>query len=172
MMDNISQDKDLPNNAWEHVQALFERPYFYRLWVIQEVVNAKENLVICGDKITFWLHLSRALAFASWWASIESAGRGGRGGLVVPELVTTNVILIDTLAEGRHRHRLKFSELVFLCRPLETTDPRDRLFALTGLLLTEREWFPLPDYHSSTEEVFRDFAVLDLEHSRSVELLS
>ena len=59
-MAKIVNNPDLPPNAWQHIGALFRRPYFQRLWVIQEVVKSKSAQVLCGDKIIPWQYLSLA----------------------------------------------------------------------------------------------------------------
>ena len=44
--------KDHP--LWEALYNLFERPWFRRLWVIQEVVLAREVIILCGDLVLPW----------------------------------------------------------------------------------------------------------------------
>jgi hypothetical protein len=46
----LEADKNIPADGWTHLGVLFSRPYFKRLWVIQEVAKAKSATVLCGNK--------------------------------------------------------------------------------------------------------------------------
>ena len=43
--------------AWEALDTLFWRPWFSRVWVIQEVTVARGAIVLCGSNRCQWSHL-------------------------------------------------------------------------------------------------------------------
>lgn len=45
------------NRNWAAIQSLFKRPWFYRLWTLQEIVLAQNPIVICGNKCLVWEEL-------------------------------------------------------------------------------------------------------------------
>ena len=45
------------NPAWKALDGLFCRPWFSRVWVIQEVTVARSTLVVCGPSHCQWSHL-------------------------------------------------------------------------------------------------------------------
>jgi hypothetical protein len=58
-----ARDKDLVGKqsiARSAFVLLFERPWFCRLWILQEVVLAKELEILCGSRILSWDQLVRA----------------------------------------------------------------------------------------------------------------
>jgi hypothetical protein len=111
----------------EMIEALLQRPWFSRVWVLQEVAFAKEVVVLCGDKEVGW---ESFMAFKYWnvaalWVRtlpyivnqaarkpwLQSFGTPGRG-------------LLNLLVATRH---------------CGATDPRDKLFAILPLLSPETE---------------------------------
>jgi hypothetical protein len=50
ILEALEADKNIPADGWTHLGVLFSRPYFKRLWVIQEVAKAKSAAVLCGNK--------------------------------------------------------------------------------------------------------------------------
>ena len=42
---------------WAAIQSLFKRPWFYRLWTLQEIVLAQNPIVICGNNCLVWEEL-------------------------------------------------------------------------------------------------------------------
>lgn len=36
------------------LQSFFQRPWFYRVWIIQEVAMAKGATMFCGDDVVAW----------------------------------------------------------------------------------------------------------------------
>ncbi|OCK73952.1 HET-domain-containing protein [Lepidopterella palustris CBS 459.81] len=168
----ISEDKSLPSDGWSHIEALFHRPYFSRIWVIQEVARAKQTIVLCGSRSTNYQTLIKAYLFC-FDAHVESlrdiSMRAG-----VPSLNTilsSNVLVTNSCAVNRSKG---YSIYDLLCNTttLSTGEPRDRLFALLSLPIIPYEWVPLPDYKSSVSEVYKNFAVLDITHNRSLRMLS
>ena len=61
----VGGDAELPQEGWIHVSALLQRPYFTRLWVIQELVNARDALVLYGKRSVQWEDLGRIVVFIS-----------------------------------------------------------------------------------------------------------
>jgi hypothetical protein len=171
MLETIAIDPNLPLHGWKHVTRLFYRAYFRRLWVIQEVANAREAILVYGRKTLPWDDLANAVGILVWLQTMPGVQR--------PELPTAdalvkcNVMLIEScrkqVAKGEG---LSFFDLLFYTNVFHTSEPRDRLYSLLGLPICEFEWVPLPDYRLSTADVFRNFTVLDLVHNKSLRTLS
>jgi hypothetical protein len=47
--------------SWEALRTFLSRPWFSRVWVVQEVAMARRAIVLCGGKTLTWQHL-RSLA--------------------------------------------------------------------------------------------------------------
>jgi hypothetical protein len=54
---NILEDKSKSKRmelAWVALRALFERPYWSRVWILQEVVLSRPSFLICGNSMCSW----------------------------------------------------------------------------------------------------------------------
>lgn len=112
---------------------LAKRPYFKRLWVIQEVARADRASVVCGDLVMHWKDLCSAL---------ESCG-------AAPEWIK------HFSAPLNHRREApSVSELLRDTKDALCIDPRDKLFGIIGLANTEeRELLPT-DYSLSVQQLY------------------
>jgi hypothetical protein len=46
----------IPNRSWRAINAFFERPFWKRLWIRQEIVLAQHLILLCGMKVmVLWL---------------------------------------------------------------------------------------------------------------------
>ncbi|KAH7125889.1 heterokaryon incompatibility protein-domain-containing protein [Dactylonectria macrodidyma] len=179
MMDFISQSKlgpfiyDLLNEdalwAWSPLQAgirnILQRDYWHRIWIIQEVVLAKEALVVAGTK-SVSLEFFDATLTAIWYC------RGLPRNLMRPEWegfcigLQGNLYRIKSLDMRRHLRQNSSPKALGLAdvlwelggaprRPYYTaTDSRDILFGLLGIMAEEKTRGIRADYSKSTVDVF------------------
>ena len=91
----------------------------------------------------------------------------------IEAIKNSNALLIESAIHLRCKGEgLGVYDYLYHTSGFKTSEPRDRLFALTGLPISAAEWYPLPDYQSTPEEVFRDFIVLDIVYNESTKFLS
>ncbi|KAI1350106.1 heterokaryon incompatibility protein-domain-containing protein [Xylaria sp. FL0043] len=124
-----------PDNC---VAALFQRPWFSRIWVLQEIANARSATVYCGGKELPWesfrdfVHYNVAV---KWLENIPfavqySARKSPRHWSVVSRRLLG--MLMDTRSCG-------------------ATDPRDKVFALLPLLEREKQLLRAAEAESDPE---------------------
>lgn len=160
-----------PNRAyeWKALINLFQRSYWRRVWVIQEVQVAKSTVVLCGDES---IELSSLLCIQSMLWNEHAAplinlahsntwlrnlhfwirGRGARGLDQHPQAPPGD--LFRTLLF----HRLK-----------EATDPRDKIYSLLGLT-SARNDIEI-DYRSDVRQVYIDTAAYIIHTSGKLDIL-
>jgi hypothetical protein len=132
-----------------------ERPWFQRVWVIQEFVLARATRTV---------YIGRSsIPWQSFYSFIESAGMGPKsktwGQDVMARLTflkahqrTWLFQMMESVAVSRYpafclRHSGHF----------HATDPRDKVYGILGLLTGHLETLSVyPDYTKSVEEVFID----------------
>ena len=162
--------KDIPNTAEERmiaVQRFLECSYFTRVWVIQEVVVAANAVVLCGPL---------SLNFDSLHTAIE---RLTGSGLLPLSALTTNVTYVgDWRAHFLRRAPPGVSDGIDLrffldSRDRNATDPRDKIYALRGLITNDEfaEGIKV-DYAKSVERVYTDFSKHLLTISLDLRILS
>jgi hypothetical protein len=136
---------------FEALRQLFYRDYWWRIWVIQEVVVAKKAMIYCGPESISWKDLSAVggilqyakdhladIMFHDKPDSIYKLLSSGPRSLKLPEHSgTKQPRLLDLLLA----HRSKYS-----------SDPRDKVFGLIGIS-DARDTFTI-DYSWSTRDVY------------------
>lgn len=156
---------ELGNARFASVVALFERDYWSRLWVVQEVFNAREITVYCGATSLPWsVYRLASDVFWSHKGLIEfyfpgSLSHGGRGASSTQ--FTYSQVLVyhgpSSIPDVSSFHGLEedsLLEVMRICRRKLSADPRDKLYGMLGLLPEDiRNEFPV-DYSLSVKEVY------------------
>jgi hypothetical protein len=129
-------------------------PWFYRVWVLQEVFNAQDVTVRCG-------HQEASLA------TLRDLVFGYCGTKVTQRLVPL------TLQVARFVHVPKANavewlwEMLFRSRSSLATDPRDKIFALFPMMRHKVSGLEaLVNYNDATEKVFTALSIQFLNESQ------
>lgn len=147
----------------EAFRRLLERPWFYRTWIIQEVLLNENVMLLCGP---------HAISFQALGAQ-----RHKHYGLMPPEGILNpwekyedldGAALFRNLQTFPTRSHIKATDLLSHSRQCLATDPRDKVYAILGLL--EGELMRV-DYTISTAEVYRRFTQAVIEKDKSLDLL-
>lgn len=141
---NFGCQQDIDNPTLTAIHAFFQRPWFERIWVIQEVAMSNSALVLCGAKSVSWAYV------------VASA----RKLLLKPPILSP----INRLQQRGWMHMMTTDEFVkSLCESTQCKcrDPRDRIFAfismrptmMTGLQIEELKTsgFPLEKRYQRDE---------------------
>ena len=126
------------------VDSILQRPYFERVWILQEIEVARKVDVILGDKIVDWKDLSRTVFYLETNKKIHLGSRySGRPPKVIFYRDTSTVdkpkTLLQFLSDTRH------------CK---ASDPRDKIYAVLGMTPEAGEQALTPDYNLSTRDTF------------------
>lgn len=156
------------------LQDILKRPYWSRIWIVQEVTMAKKITFTCGkDTVAYDAlhHALRLLRNFRLWQQLK-LGRDATRPSCVREDSGLRSRVIDT-NPSRPIDLLKISRaegampMMYLLRRLQlftATDSRDRVFALLGIATDARELEVKPDYSKSCEEVYTGLARILLRH--------
>jgi hypothetical protein len=159
----------LGKGCWTALQRLVERPYWYRLWVIQEMVmGASATSVRCGAASIDWTTFCQGVGFLQeylWQVKDEllkhEATAGylepedfvtmAAEGLLAPEVLPTRMrnktvwtttslhliyqdLTVLSESDGKGGDRLSFGRLLDLAHAAHCKDPKDKVYALVGLM--------------------------------------
>jgi hypothetical protein len=158
---NISdaEARDLIKDAINsHVDYLVSRPWFNRVWIVQEVTMATALIVSCGHISMDWTTFSHALEILRGaYRQIPQGEESKRveGLKVAWALVRHRNIfrLIDQY--GDRNHHLMSNHLWSLMSNRPCTDDRDRVYAM--LAMTKSPYPMTPDYSKTVAEAYTDF---------------
>jgi Heterokaryon incompatibility protein (HET) len=185
----ISLVQGIESMQWLSLCALFSRPYFRRAWIVQEVALASKIVPICGDKTITWETIERASRFlyktkawslltthASVFRSVEQHLKESKSHS--PAMFGENVSALLQARDSIMLDKLAPSDLLYLGQYFESTDPRDKFYAMLGLAKMRlshpglRNKLPYPDYELPLEKTALEFAAYHAEHSGDLQILS
>ena len=164
-------DEDTPSlTLLNHVHSFFSRPWFTRVWVIQEVFHGPNVSVRCGNYVASWpvvigaeLLLSMGRTAVERWNVLKDTQAD------VPRIWTRFLIPEDRKFEN-------ISALILDTTAFGATDPRDRLYALYSISAEAHNVRNLPeevrpDYRKTAHEIFANFARWIIRETQSLDIL-
>ncbi|RYP19168.1 hypothetical protein DL765_003483 [Monosporascus sp. GIB2] len=162
---------------------LFERDYWSRLWVVQEVLNATSVTVYCGGTNLPWkTYIDASDMFKLHGEDLNyyyhAAKRDGSRFLVSQQLYSYEDVLrwegpasIHILGLWKDAGAASFLDTLVKCRRKLASDPRDKVFGLLGFLPSEiRSRVPI-DYNASVKEVYTNVVDFCLHATRRLDVI-
>lgn len=115
------------------IQRLFERRWFSRVWVLQEIRLAREAVVVCGDMTVNW---DSFRAFRYWNPNTKWVEQ-------LPYVVESSVFRLPRWSGEAMPSLLPYPKRLIkkltASRKCDATDPRDKLYAILPLLDWEEQ---------------------------------
>jgi hypothetical protein len=137
-----SRDERSIKNA---VESIVQRPYFERMWIIQEVMVSRRIQVLCGSQTCSWDKMASFILNNDW-----------AYGLAIPS--TTDALLsqrIDLPMERRRRDGVSLHTLIDKFHDGECSDPKDKVYALLGMVTYPQRGLTLKaDYTISSRKLY------------------
>ena len=160
---------DLPaweSPIWTALGYLLTRPYFERVWVVQEAVYAQDAVVVCASK---------SLPWSTFLGLIQHCGNFGMHLITAciqvirqPSVETQDAIghlqAIWELKRNLEQKRNKESndglaEILATHRGCKASDPRDKVLSLLGVMPeAQQRKYDAPDYSKSLETIYIETA--------------
>jgi hypothetical protein len=155
----VRMHHELPQNSdpgWEAFRNLLNRPWFSRLWIVQEMVMASRRVFACGNAVACWDDLMRVIRFFRrtnldlYFLHSQRAG----------EPLKTSIGLLNLLKIGDYCRDIQpgsllpLHELLMSLRKFEATDPRDKIFAVLGLADNVQDAIFSPEYTCTPQHIF------------------
>lgn len=159
------------NSPWQKFgDGLLNRSFWSRLWVVQEVVLARQILLMCGEGVMEWEWFTSLLKFAqnaglrihqipSLPPPIPSSepGHVTRRPLFTPPGVRTGIGPVINLRERVQQGTYPdLGELLVSFRFYDATVNHDHIYALLGVAADARGPKLIPSYQRCVEDVYID----------------
>ena len=126
----------IPDFFAEPISALFSRPYWKRVWVIQEVSKGREVYVICGRRSVNGNYFSRASYRFRFTNDKEVSA----------------LEYFGTAQESKYRPTL--TQALSQSKVFVATDSRDKIYGILGLTSDGSDLVPAPNYLQPTASVY------------------
>lgn len=163
----------LTENLLKAVQKLFQRPWWTRVWTVQEIVigGIERKLgnirVQCGHDSVLWINI--VVASARMKAYQDDMKQ------MFPNI--SNILELDSLRDNAHQVLLQSPSPTrtfdFICRyrHFEASDPRDKIYAISNMFAKSSSETAKARYDWPIEDVYLDFAVKMISFSGNLETL-
>jgi Heterokaryon incompatibility protein (HET) len=172
---------------FEAIARLTYRPWWFRVWVFQELVLARDVTFACGFSTITFPRFAAALILCSMIRLVEMEDLGPEdfahpiNGPIFQRLLATRPRQRPTTMVGARRqyHRDPSSRktLIHILRAcnsasialdnLEATNPADRIFGMLGLASDADQLGIRPDYSKSCQAVYTEVARTLIQHGHT-----
>ncbi|KIW67178.1 hypothetical protein PV04_06449 [Phialophora macrospora] len=150
---------------WRALECLFKRPFWFRVWIVQEIVATFRATLRCGSQAASWNFLMMVTPiFRALRVHHREVTLGARlqVELVVKQYAELNFNI-------RHDEKPSLLEALVRLRRFQATDPRDHIYAILNLV--NQKGFE-PDYTKSMAEVYKDVVKFVIEQDQTLDVLS
>jgi len=161
-----------PRNGpiWEVFRVFLKRPWFRRIWIIQEAVVSNRGEVICGEWSLPWKLFTDIFQIAI----VNNMGILGGTEDDDERAAAGRLLWFMTVLRPRDslfKPQWKLIHLLHRCRVASATDARDYIFGLLGLSSEANEDDLRPDYAHTLEQVYCRVAEYFVKHGDAISLL-
>ncbi|KAL7623760.1 hypothetical protein AAE478_005313 [Parahypoxylon ruwenzoriense] len=143
---------------------LLGRPWFERIWIRQEIYLANSRaIMIRGTSEAPWPAFHNAMAALYYKPALRSTPQ---------DLRHEKVRRLTALRGFIYHSRIGFGNIRSKFGTAQCKDPRDRIFAVLGLLNSQQASLGVtPDYTKTTLEVYRDVVLRWISHFNDASIL-
>lgn len=154
---------DYKEDALKGLSDIFLRNWWKRIWIVQEVVAARELVIYCGRRRLPWNFVVKVCREIRW----NEFSRDGKS----QHLRSSGYRNFTALNDFR-RGRMSLTKCLQCTKDYEATDTRDKLYALIGVASDICPEDIVPDYTKSTRTVFLDLVYFLVTKRRSLDIIS
>jgi hypothetical protein len=132
---HLSSESDLYAENDEPVRDLFRRPFWRRVWIIQEISKARDVQVLCGNQMLSWKKFEFSFDLLA----------------EVPQEI---VALRQFRKKERSGAKPNLMTALNRSRYFESSDTRDKIYGVLGLTSDGADIVPMPNYVQAPSIVF------------------
>lgn len=159
MLPNLHHDLEKPQTLeCEQCRSLLCLPWFTRIWVLQEVARARKAVMLLGNTCETFESFRKGLIFAQFKAE--------NGGVCDPLPGALSIMPRKPVPAA------DIFQLLISTNACHATDPRDKVFALFGLIDSAQKHGLIADYKMDTEEVYTRITLYIIQSSRKLDVLA
>lgn len=144
-------------DAWDALAYILRRPWWKRVWVVQELKFSRNPFLLWGEDILQFIHCTEAVMMTVYFFGSFRYDVGTPEHLMLDkELVSAGAVIQICHSRREEGPRGELLFLLHLFWGNEATDPRDKVYALLGLAVDEHSDSIIPDYEKPTNEVYAE----------------
>ncbi|KAH8760182.1 heterokaryon incompatibility protein-domain-containing protein [Hyaloscypha finlandica] len=133
------------------------RPYWRRVWIIQELALARHVTIHCGR-----LEIS--------WSALNASIRKFDHCSETSEIINMRN-LVEFKDDAAHKRPVNFLEALGRSSAALSTEPRDKVFALLGLVYDSALYIPVPNYKQSIRDICISMTISAMSTTSSLDII-
>ena len=163
-----------PSPKWLALRNLLNRPWFERLWIVQEIIMAAGNMTLLyGDSFIAWDTLAEVVVTMEInglsWLIVQSIDEGADP---VAPAGLLNTACVHAMKNMKNMQQPICLQLALIyCLRFKATDPRDKIFALLGLATDASDPVLHPNYGATARDVFTVSSSYMMNTNKSLRIL-
>jgi len=150
---------------WRAFTPLLNRPYWSRLWIVQEVILNQNGVLCCGNLTHGWSIMAVIVSIMRRKPCTEFMSDCY---IALSTLEQSPVWLLVAAQQLYRKKSLSLTDALVLCRNQKATDPRDHVYGLFGLV--DHPGLEA-DYGRSLLMVYREVVKYSVTHLQSLDVL-
>lgn len=156
--------------SWVALGNLFARPWFQRVWVIQEVALSRTAHMVCGERKLPWEDVGCMIENLLRWRLIHLIKHKTSSNQLTTGASTLFCIqnIRRQMQIGRKR---ALSAVLFETMGFLATDPKDQIFGVLGLIRNTQDGGLQVNYEDTVQDVYTKATKWSLQDEMSFDLL-
>lgn len=152
------------------------RPYWQRVWVVQELMAGKNIIIFCGQDQIEWSHLDQVQrAYFDTQLDVARNVVGAFGSdpkhvFVVSSLYTEGPRAVQRSQTALASDWTLFNTLKYYLRTKKATDPRDMIYALSSAANLPGKEEIVVDYNLSVSELYTEFTRTEISRTGKLDM--
>jgi hypothetical protein len=182
--DDTTEIDSIPKEQYERLTRFLARQYFFRCWVLQEIMLARRICMLCGTEIVDFSDLQRIALLVAWIKKHHlhypigqaldlpiKPNRNFDHEKAILELFQDRWRLLYKTEAQEQKLPFTFEQLLTLARMSGCANPKDKIFALLGIV--PRGAFGISvDYNKTTEQVYSEAIRRLVQETKNLNCLS
>lgn len=153
--------------GWKPLEGLLDLPWWRRVWTLQEFILAKELTFYCGPQSISRSEFRRGLHALELCRPLERYIR-----TAVWTTAWNRRRLIQWYEHDQNRYKMSLVSLMAFCGDYETTDSRDRVWAVHGLAREDdRQMIGRPTYCYDARTLYTGLVQAFLNQYKSLDII-
>lgn len=154
VVEDTSLDDSFDSKTWQSLSCFFSRPWFERVWCVQEILLAKQGVILTDMHQIPWDRVGISAAVLISQISCPNDYRSD------PRQRDKAISCTSALQLHFHTKKATLLEDLETFRHLKATDPRDQVYGLLGLQNDLTGGHRLEaDYGKTTAQVYTDVVI-------------
>ena len=165
--------------SWRALNQIVCRPYWRRLWILQEAALGRSTTpVLCGPRTLAWTQFARAFSILGQTDEVINTyivNELSEASLSFDLAIWPNLETVCEIQQLQDRQlkgeRTSLYRLLNLTRTVSSTDPRDKVYGLLGLMDDDLVRLIKPDYRDTVIKVYHAFTIAIIEATGSLDVI-